>query len=59
MTNNDVLGYLHDYHLEILKSNVDWGRLVLDAIDEIKRLQHEVAYLKTPCPRCGFEDDDA
>lgn len=39
MTNDNVLGDLHDYHLEILKTNVDWGRLVLDAIEEIERLR--------------------
>jgi hypothetical protein len=27
-----------------------------DAADEIERLRAEVAYLKTPCPRCDYEE---
>jgi hypothetical protein len=28
------------------------------AADEIERLRVEVAYLKTPCPRCDYEDEN-
>ena len=28
-----------------------------DAANEIERLRAEVAYLKTPCPRCDYEDE--
>ena len=27
-----------------------------EAADEIERLRKEVAYLKTPCPRCDYEE---
>ena len=29
----------------------------IEAADEIERLRAEVAYLKTPCPRCDYEDE--
>ncbi len=29
-----------------------------DAADEIERLRAEVAYLKTPCPRCDYEEEN-
>ena len=29
-----------------------------EAADEIERLRVEVAYLKTPCPRCDYEDEN-
>jgi hypothetical protein len=29
-----------------------------EAADEIERLRAEVAYLKTPCPRCDYEESD-
>lgn len=29
-----------------------------EAADEIERLRAEVAYLKTPCPRCDYEETD-
>ncbi len=28
-----------------------------EAADEIERLRVEVAYLKTPCPRCDYEEE--
>ncbi len=46
MINDNVLGDLHDYHLDILKVNVDWGRLVLDAIEEIERQQLVITCLQ-------------
>ena len=61
--NDNVLGDLHDYHKEVLEHNIDWGRLVLDAIEEIERLERIVQAAKTvadyfPCtcwinqPKC-------
>jgi hypothetical protein len=31
------------------------AKLLSDAVKEIERLRAEVAYLKTPCPRCDYE----
>jgi hypothetical protein len=28
-----------------------------EAADEIERLRAEVAYLKSPCPRCDYEEN--
>ena len=41
LTTADVLERLNDWHIDILKHNVDWGRLVLDAIETIERLEKE------------------
>jgi ATP/maltotriose-dependent transcriptional regulator MalT len=29
-----------------------------EAADEIERLRAEVAYWKTPCPRCDYEEEN-
>ena len=41
-TTADVLERLNDWHIDILKHNVDWGRLVLDAMETIERLKKEL-----------------
>lgn len=30
--------------------------MLIAIADEIERLRAEVAYLKTPCPRCDYEE---
>lgn len=45
MTDN-VLERLNDWHIDIVKHDVDWGRLVIDAKDEIERLQKELEVYK-------------
>ena len=45
MTDN-VLERLNDWHIDIVKHDVDWGRLVIDAKDEIERLQKELEIYK-------------
>lgn len=40
----DVLARLHDYHIDILKHDIDWGQLILDAINIIHELIGEPTY---------------
>ena len=57
---NDIVTRLRNKHQESSK----YPKLLLselaalaEAADEIERLRAEVAYLKTPCPRCDYEDE--
>ena len=41
-----VLERLNDWHIDIVRHNVDWGRLVIDAIDNIEHLQQQLEVYK-------------
>ena len=43
---DDVLERLNDWHIDILHHNIDWGRLVLDAINELENLQKQLEIYK-------------
>jgi hypothetical protein len=61
-TPDDIVTRLRDEYAscECSGINHDCGRCEIEqnAADEIERLRAEVAYLKSPCPRCDYEEQN-
>jgi hypothetical protein len=39
---DDVLGRLNEWHIDIVKHDIDWGRMVIDAIEVIEQLRDKL-----------------
>ena len=50
---DDIVTRLRNWH----DQHDSWQTLT-EAAEEIERLRAEVAYLKTPCPRCDYDESD-
>jgi hypothetical protein len=48
---DDLLERLNDWHIDILKHDIDWGRMVVDAIEVIEELQNKCKHLESEVAR--------